>query len=75
MEIAELVPFVAGFEGSNVRIGDDSVASYGIEHGQVSGVRVMPSGDQTVDDAHVVLGCDHEICPSAVCVCYAVGCR
>jgi hypothetical protein len=51
------------------------VASYGIEHGQVSGVRVMPSGDQTVDDAHVVLGCDHEICPSAVCVCYAVGCR
>ncbi len=37
------MPLVARFEGSNVGVGDDTVASDGVEHGEVGGVRLEPS--------------------------------
>lgn len=74
MKITELVPLVAGLEGSIVRVGDDAVASNSVEHGQVSGVGLVPSGDQTINDVHVVVGCDYEVGPTAAGVHFAVGC-
>ena len=74
VEIAELVPLVAGFDGSKVRVGDDIEACDGVEHGEVGGVRLVPSCDQAVDDVHVVLGCDHEVRPSTARVSFAAGC-
>ncbi len=75
VEIAELVPPVAGFQGSNVRVGDDIVTCDGVEHAEMGGVRLVPSCDQTVDDVYAVLRCDHEVRPPAASVSFAAGCR
>ena len=56
MQVAELVPEVAGLQRGGVGALDQPPAGDGVQHVEVRGLGLVPAGDQAVDraDAAVV---------------------
>src|ERR1051326_1490735 len=65
MHVPEFVPQIVALERDGVRLFQRLATGDRFEHREMRRTRLVKSGQQSIDDAHAALGCDHEIRPTA----------
>src|SRR5438270_5711512 len=63
VQVAELVPQVAGVEGDPVGGLQQAAAGDGLEQQQVGGARLVPAGEQPTHGPHTPLRSDEQVGP------------
>ena len=53
MAVAEFVPEVPVFEGASIALGEEAPSGYRLQQVEMRRLRLVPPGDQPVDDAEV----------------------